>query len=47
MIKKYLVSGLFAISLSMNIHANEETLSTQTTKTRTNRSNGRGTYKII
>ncbi|MDC4552825.1 TonB C-terminal domain-containing protein [Acinetobacter baumannii] len=32
MIKKYLVSGLFAISLSMNIHANEETLSTQTNK---------------
>jgi|GEM_PF-3539844 len=32
MIKRYLISGLFAISLSMNIHANEETLSAQTTK---------------
>lgn len=32
MIKRYLVSGLFAISLSMNIHANEENLSSQTTK---------------
>ncbi|MFL4375753.1 TonB C-terminal domain-containing protein [Acinetobacter baumannii] len=32
MIKKYLVSGLFAISLSLNIYANEETLSVQTTK---------------
>lgn len=32
MIKRYLISGLFAINLSMNIHANEETLSAQTTK---------------
>ncbi|MGN5754454.1 hypothetical protein ACNQO8_04380 [Acinetobacter calcoaceticus] len=32
MIKRYLVSGLFAISLSMNIHANEENLISQTAK---------------
>jgi hypothetical protein len=32
MIKRYLISGLFALILSMNIHANGETLSAQTTK---------------
>lgn len=32
MIRRYLISGLFALSLSINIHANEETLTTQTSK---------------